>query len=57
LAGDWRSTREVGILLALLNIPPLVARMNAEERLLNSEFGVVYVAYRARSARLIPGVY
>jgi protein-S-isoprenylcysteine O-methyltransferase Ste14 len=47
----------VGVLLALLNIPPLVARMNADERLLNSEFGAVYEAYRARTARLIPGVY
>jgi protein-S-isoprenylcysteine O-methyltransferase Ste14 len=47
----------VGVVLALLNIPPLVARMNAEERLLSSEFGVAYEAYRARTARLIPGVY
>jgi protein-S-isoprenylcysteine O-methyltransferase Ste14 len=47
----------VGVLLALLNIPPLVARMNAEERLLSSEFGGAYEAYRARTARLIPGVY
>lgn len=47
----------VGVLLALANIPPLVARMNAEERLLRSEFGVAYDAYRARTARLIPGVY
>ncbi len=30
----------VGVLMALANIPPLVARMNAEERLLSSEFGV-----------------
>jgi protein-S-isoprenylcysteine O-methyltransferase Ste14 len=44
-------------LAVALNIPPLVARMNADERLLNSEFGVVYEAYRARAARLIPGVY
>lgn len=47
----------VGVLLALLNIPPLVARMNAEERLLSSEFGAAYDAYRAHTARLIPGVY
>ncbi len=47
----------VGVLLALLNIPPLVARMNSEERLLSSEFGAAYDAYRARTARLIPGVY
>ena len=36
----------VGVLLALANIPPLVARMNAEERLLRSEFGAAYDAYR-----------
>ncbi|MGE0195408.1 MAG: isoprenylcysteine carboxylmethyltransferase family protein, partial [Methylocystis sp.] len=47
----------VGVLLALANLPPLVARMNAEERLLNSTFGAAYDDYRARTARLIPGVY
>lgn len=46
-----------GVLLALALIPPLVARMNAEERLLGSQFGVAYDAYRARTSRLIPGVY
>lgn len=47
----------VGVLLALLNIPPLVARMDSEERLLGSEFGAAYDVYRAHTARLIPGVY
>jgi protein-S-isoprenylcysteine O-methyltransferase Ste14 len=47
----------VGVLLALANIPPLVARMNAEERLLSSQFGAAYETYRADTARLIPGVY
>jgi protein-S-isoprenylcysteine O-methyltransferase Ste14 len=47
----------VGLFLALANIPPLVARMNAEERLLSSEFGGAYEEYRAQTARLIPGVY
>jgi protein-S-isoprenylcysteine O-methyltransferase Ste14 len=47
----------VGALLALANIPPLVARMNAEERLLSSQFGAAYEIYRAHTARLIPGVY
>ncbi len=47
----------VGVLLALANIPPLIARMNAEESLLRSEFGASYDAYRAHTARLIPGVY
>jgi protein-S-isoprenylcysteine O-methyltransferase Ste14 len=46
-----------GVLLTLLLIPPLIARMRAEERLLTSQFGQEYVAYRSRTARLIPGVY
>lgn len=47
----------VGVLLAMLLIPPLIARMAAEERLLCSQFGGDYEAYRARTWRLIPGVY
>lgn len=47
----------VGVLLAAANIPPLICRMNAEERLLSAEFGASYDAYRAHTARLIPGVY
>ncbi|HZB92687.1 MAG TPA: isoprenylcysteine carboxylmethyltransferase family protein, partial [Stellaceae bacterium] len=47
----------VGLLLTVLFLPPLIARMNAEERLLRSEFGDAYEAYRARTARLIPWVY
>jgi protein-S-isoprenylcysteine O-methyltransferase Ste14 len=47
----------IGLLLAALNIPPLVARMNAEEALLHSQFGSEYDAFRARTSRLIPGVY
>jgi protein-S-isoprenylcysteine O-methyltransferase Ste14 len=46
-----------GVLLAALFIPPLVARMNAEEALLRSQFGEEYEAYRRRTSRLIPGVY
>jgi len=46
-----------GLVLTALMVPPLVARMNAEEALLRSEFGRDYEAYRARTARLIPGVY
>lgn len=57
LGGGFAFNTGVGVLLALRNIPPLVARMNAEERLLNSEFGATYDSYRARTARLIPGVY
>jgi protein-S-isoprenylcysteine O-methyltransferase Ste14 len=47
----------LGVLLALLLIPPLVARIRAEEALLQSEFGTEYDAYRARTFRLIPGIY
>lgn len=47
----------VGLLLAALLVPPLIVRMNSEERLLQSHFGEEYAAYRARTYRLIPGVY
>jgi protein-S-isoprenylcysteine O-methyltransferase Ste14 len=47
----------LGVLLVALNIPPLVARMNSEERLLHAQFGQEYEAYRARTWRLLPGVY
>jgi len=46
-----------GLLLAALNIPPLIARILAEERLLRSQFGGEYDAYAARTWRLIPGLY
>ncbi len=47
----------VGLLLTALLIPPLLARIRAEERLLRSQFGAEYEAYRARTSRLIPGLY
>jgi protein-S-isoprenylcysteine O-methyltransferase Ste14 len=47
----------VGVLLVALMIIPLVARMNAEEALLRSQFGNEYETYMARTSRLIPGVY
>jgi protein-S-isoprenylcysteine O-methyltransferase Ste14 len=47
----------VGVLLTLLLIPPVVARIRAEEALLRTEFGGEYDAYRARTWRLIPGLY
>jgi protein-S-isoprenylcysteine O-methyltransferase Ste14 len=46
-----------GLLLAALLIPPLLARIAAEERLLEAEFGAVYDAWRARTSRLLPGLY
>jgi protein-S-isoprenylcysteine O-methyltransferase Ste14 len=47
----------VGVLLTLLLVPPLLARIRAEERLLHAEFGGEYEAYRTRTWRMIPGLY
>ena len=47
----------VGLLLTALMIPPLLARIRAEERLLRTQFGAAYGAYCARTSRLIPGLY
>jgi protein-S-isoprenylcysteine O-methyltransferase Ste14 len=47
----------VGLMLTALIIPPLLARIRAEERLLRTQFGAEYDAYRARTSRLIPGLY
>jgi protein-S-isoprenylcysteine O-methyltransferase Ste14 len=47
----------IGVLLAALIIPPLLARIRAEERLLRDHFGNEYGAYCARTSRLIPGLY
>jgi protein-S-isoprenylcysteine O-methyltransferase Ste14 len=47
----------VGIVLTALMIPPLVARMNSEERLLADQFGAEYAGYRARTWRLVPYLY
>jgi protein-S-isoprenylcysteine O-methyltransferase Ste14 len=47
----------LGVLLTALLIPPLVARIAAEERLLRTQFGDEYDAYRSRTSRLIPGIY
>lgn len=47
----------VGVVLAAANIPPLIARIRSEEALLLSQFGAEYNAYRARTWRLIPGLY
>ncbi|MFC4522642.1 methyltransferase family protein [Cupriavidus pinatubonensis] len=46
-----------GIILTLLMIPPLVARIHAEEALLRSQFGAEYEAYRAKTWKMLPGVY
>jgi len=47
----------VGVLLTALIIPPLLARIRAEEALLRTQFGDEYDAYCARTWRLLPGLY
>jgi protein-S-isoprenylcysteine O-methyltransferase Ste14 len=47
----------VGVLLTALLIPPLLARIGAEERLLRSQFDGEYDNYCARTSRLIPWLY
>jgi protein-S-isoprenylcysteine O-methyltransferase Ste14 len=47
----------VGLLLTLPLGWPLVARLDAEEALLGSEFGRAYAEYRERTWRLVPWVY
>ncbi len=47
----------IGVVLTVLLIPPLIARMDAEEALLSARFGKEYEAYRARTSRLIPWIW
>jgi protein-S-isoprenylcysteine O-methyltransferase Ste14 len=47
----------VGVLIALLMLIVVLARIAAEERLLQEAFGAEYDAYRARTWRLIPYIY
>lgn len=47
----------VGILITALFLIPLLARIRSEERLLAGHFGAAYENYRARTWRLLPGVY
>jgi protein-S-isoprenylcysteine O-methyltransferase Ste14 len=47
----------IAVVVSLLLVPPLVARMNSEEALLESEFGERYAAYRRRTWRLLPFLY
>jgi protein-S-isoprenylcysteine O-methyltransferase Ste14 len=46
-----------GLVLAALTIIPVVGRIRAEETLLRTQFGRDYEAYRARTSRLVPGLY
>ena len=46
----------LGLILTLLLIPPVLARINAEEKLLHAQFGDKYNAYCSHTWRLIPGL-
>jgi protein-S-isoprenylcysteine O-methyltransferase Ste14 len=54
-AGVFRSS--LALALMPLVFVMFARRMDAEERFLTARFGGEYDAYRARSARLWPGVY
>jgi protein-S-isoprenylcysteine O-methyltransferase Ste14 len=47
----------VGVFIALLMLIVVLARIEAEERLLHQTFGAEYDAYRARTWRLFPYLY
>jgi protein-S-isoprenylcysteine O-methyltransferase Ste14 len=47
----------MGIVLTFLLVPPLIARMDAEEALLSARFGSEYDTYRARTSRLLPWIW
>jgi protein-S-isoprenylcysteine O-methyltransferase Ste14 len=47
----------VGVILTMLLIPPLLARISAEENLLRGQFRDEYNAYCSHTWRLIPGIY
>lgn len=47
----------VGLILTAVLVPVLVGRIRSEEAMLQSHFGSEYDAYRARTSRLIPGIY
>ena len=47
----------VGVLLFALLLPPLLSRIRAEERLLETQFGDEYRAYVTRTSRLVPRIF
>jgi protein-S-isoprenylcysteine O-methyltransferase Ste14 len=47
----------IGVILTMLLVPLLLARIDAEESLLHSQFGDEYSAYCSRTWRLIPGIF
>ncbi len=47
----------VGVVLAVLLLPPLIARIRAEEALLREQFGDAYARYCAHTWRMVPRIY
>jgi len=47
----------LGVLIASLQLIPLLARIRSEEQLLADHFGVEYESYSARTWRLLPRIY
>jgi protein-S-isoprenylcysteine O-methyltransferase Ste14 len=47
----------VGVVIAVLMFVILLARIEAEERLLSETFGAEYDAYRSHTWRLLPYLY
>jgi protein-S-isoprenylcysteine O-methyltransferase Ste14 len=48
----------VGVLITALTVPVILARISAEEKLLQSHFGTEYDAFRASTKwRLLPGIF
>lgn len=47
----------IGVLLTACTVLILLGRIRSEEALLQSQFGATYEAYRARTWRLVPGLY
>ncbi|HLY54044.1 MAG TPA: isoprenylcysteine carboxylmethyltransferase family protein [Stellaceae bacterium] len=47
----------VGVLLVVVTLIPILARIRSEEAMLSSQFGSAYESYRARTWRLVPGLY
>lgn len=50
--GSW-----VGLVAAVIVLPPMILRMNVEERLLQAEFGEAYEKMKARTWRIIPFIH
>jgi protein-S-isoprenylcysteine O-methyltransferase Ste14 len=45
------------VIIAVMMLVVLLARIEAEERLLSDTFGAEYEAYRSRTWRLFPYIY